>query len=227
MTTLENRNYVATPADITALVRQHDEAMTAQGTARATYLKALVATTQAELGSPVRQRGARAAKIAAEEIAKQVAAMEVVQQRFYAAVLQAIGEGPPAQRNARANFARTAASTLRRWIKAGNDVRALAAARVTKEALRITGAARRTASPTARRAERTANRFTDMVTELAKADKGAAIAALEAAMTRIASMLIALGQKPTTKPAEAMSEHKPFRTREGLFWPASVPAGTG
>jgi hypothetical protein len=224
MKTLEKRHFVVrTDADIIELVTKHDDALTARDTARATYLKALVATTQDELGVPVRLRAGRAAELSADDTAVHLTAFEKVQQRFYAAVLKAIGEGPPKERNARANFARSAASTLRRWIKAGNDIRALAAARVTKASLRVGGGAGRGTAPPARRVEQLAGRLTAGAEELAKTDKAAAITAVEAAMTRLATLLISMGGQPTRDPQRAIDEHRLFKTGSAVFWPATAP----
>ena len=222
MKTLESRHYVATETDIANLVATHDDALIARDTARATYLKALTATTIAELGAPVRLRAGKGATLSADDISNHVAAFEKVHQRFYAVVLKTIGEGPPKERNARANFARSAASTLRRWIKAGNDVRSLAPARVTKASLRVGGGAGRGGRPPARRVEAMAGRLTAGAEELAKTDKAAAIAAVEGAMTKLAALLVALGGQPTRNPQKAIDEHIPFKTGRNVFWPAAT-----
>lgn len=226
MKTLESRHYVATEADIAALVSTHDTALTARDTARATYLKALTATTISEIGAPVRLRAGKPAALTPEDTANHVAAFEKVHQRFYAVVLKSIGEGPPKERNSRANFARSAASTLRRWIKAGNDIRALAPARVTKASLRVGGGTGRPERPPARRVEVMAGRLTASAEELAKVDKEAAIAAVEGAMTKLAALLVSLGGQPTRNPQKAIDEHIPFKTGRNVFWPAApAPAG--
>lgn len=225
MKTLESRHYVATEADIASLVSTHDNALLARDTARATYLKALTATTIAEIGAPVRLRAGKPAVLSPDDTSSHVAAFEKVHQRFYAVVLKSIGEGPPKERNARANFARSAASTLRRWIKAGNDIRALAPARVTKASLRVGGGAGRAARPPARVVESLAGRLATSAEELAKVDKGAAIAAVDVAMTKLATLLVSLGVSPTKDPQKAIDEHRPFKAGHSVFWP-STASGT-
>lgn len=222
MKTLENRHFIATDSDIASIVTTHDDAIHSRDIARATYLKALVATTQHELGAPARLRTGKPAVLSADDIANHIASLEKVQQRFYAVVLKAIGEGPPKERNSRANFARSAASTLRRWIKAGNDVRALAAVRVTKASLRVGGGAGRPQAAPARRVEQLAGRLATNAEELAKTDKAAAIEAVEGAMTRLASLLITLGVQSTTNPQKAVDEHRPFKAGSNVFWPSTA-----
>jgi len=222
MKTLESRHFVATEADIATLVSTHDDALNARDTARATYLKALVATTIAELGASVRLRAGKPAVLSPDDTSNHVAAFEKVHQRFYVVVLKSIGEGAPKERNSRANFARSAASTLRRWIKAGNDIRALAPSRVTKAALRVGGGTGRTERPPARRVEAMAGRLATGAEELAKTDKAAAIAAVEGAMTRLATLLVSLGAPTTRNPQKAVDEHLPFKTGRNVFWPAAA-----
>jgi hypothetical protein len=223
MKSLETRHFVATEADIEALVSIHDDALVSRDTARASYLKALTATTISELGAAIRLRAGKPAVLGADDIANHVAAFEKVHQRFYAVVLKAVGEGAPKERNARANFARSAASTLRKWIKAGNDIRALAPMRVTKASLRVGGGTGRPGAQPARRVEQLAGRLATNAEELAKTDKPGAIAAVETAMTRLASLLVSLGGQPTRDPQKAIDQHLPFKVGRNVFWAAPNP----
>ncbi len=117
---IESAHYVATDMQIEQLTIQVTQGTAASGT----YLKALVGTTQAELKA--KRRG------------NPMAAMESVHERFYAAVLRSVAPGDVAmpERIRRATFARSSATTLRRYIEAGLNLRTLPASEVTKGMLR-------------------------------------------------------------------------------------------
>lgn len=168
------------------------------------YLKALVAGTQARLV----KAGKR------PETVTQLAALDLVAVPFYAAVLRgvvtdeiALGadlEAAEAQRrtrerNRRATFARSAKSTLVAWVKAGGDVRALAAATVGKSELRIaTVKAQAAREPAGAQIERAQRAILAAAAregpEEARAYLGAAIEALQDALDRL----------PGKKPGDGM-----------------------
>lgn len=132
---LESKHYIATPADIATLTRAYSEAIDASSNVRGHYFRALIATTQAELGSKPRQRSAEASPtLEAEGIRTQLAAVDAVHERFYAVVLDTVN-GNADERNRRSNFARSAVSTVRAYVRAGFDITLVAAARATKAAL--------------------------------------------------------------------------------------------
>ncbi len=111
---IESANYVATDSQIEQLANQATLGVTATGT----YLKALVATAQAELKA--KRRG------------------EAVHSRYYAAVLRGVGPASVEmeERVRRATFARTSATTLRRYLEGGGHLRTLSPHEVTKGMLR-------------------------------------------------------------------------------------------
>jgi len=111
---LERNGYVATDKDIEQLA----EAVQTGARGNATYLRVLVASVQVEIQS--------------KRKLKQMVALERTHERMYEIVKRALGE------QGNTIFARTAASTLRSWMRvAGNDVRELEPAEVTKTSLRV------------------------------------------------------------------------------------------
>lgn len=181
---LESRHYVATSDDVAALTRDIIDAQKKGGEGRATYLRALIATTQAELGQHPRQRTVSIGKLDAEERERQLKALEAVNARFYPIVVKAAREkitGPDRggrELNRRTTFARTSLSAIRRWVKAGNDITSLVAAKTTKASLAVVGR-RRGPSPKVlgNQTRRFGARLEKTLVTLAAADPEAAAAA--------------------------------------------------
>ena len=143
---LESKNYVATLEDVARLTRDVLTARKEAENGRATFLCAVIATTQAELGLNPRQRAAGSnGKLNAEEREEQLAALEAVGKRFYDVVVKTARElidtpdkgGRMLQK--RTAFARSSLSTVRKWIRHGGDITSLVAARTTKGSLYISG----------------------------------------------------------------------------------------
>lgn len=227
---LESKHYIATPADIAALARAYGEALTVSVNVRGHYLRALVATTQAELGSKPRLRtsGEESPSLDAEAVKTQLAALEAVHSRFYEIVLDNI-DGNADERNRRSGFARSAMSTVRGYIRAGFDITLVAAARITKAALAESVPTRRVrvASVTVlrRRADKTLAVLYKIGEQLSKADKALAVGVLEEALSKLGGMLSRLGVgKPVTDARRAIRERVPLKTRAGTFYPADRAA---
>jgi hypothetical protein len=144
-------NYVATDADVQQLAQQ----VVTGRTADATYLKVLVVATQS-------------AK--AKRNQSQLGHFELTADRLYQLVLAGVSapDMPKTEINRRATFARTSASALRRWLKAGGDVKSLDPLTVTKRSL---------APP---RPVRTGDRFERSI----QTHKGALLGAIEKMETR-------------------------------------------
>ena len=125
--TIVARNYAATDAEVTALAGGAAAGVAAAGT----YLKVLVAAVQGRLG-PIRRRRIGAVRVDA------MGALEAEHARLYALVLAGVGPSDldMRERNRRATFARTAASTIRAFIKGNGDVTSITPADVTKTQLR-------------------------------------------------------------------------------------------
>lgn len=229
MRTLEARSFVATPADVETLARQQ----IAGATVPATYLRVLIATTQSELGTEPRQRTTKVGKIDADTIQLHLTTLEAVHERFYAIVLRVAQETyrGARERNVATNFARTALSTLRSWMRAGHDIRDLAAARVSKESLRRATPRRSRAGPAPRtlirRVETMTQRLDAVVSAVPEAGRAEMRPAIEAAIQKLASYLMAWGGPAVREPVVAAREHRPLRTRAGTFWVTQTETGEG
>jgi hypothetical protein len=112
------KEFVTSTADVTKLAHAIINADASSAGGRATYLRSLLAATQAELGGKPVLRIQGRPKRPELELAAQT--FDKVADGFYAAVLTAVPEGLTAQeRQGKTSFARSAAATLRRAIKTG------------------------------------------------------------------------------------------------------------
>ncbi len=113
-----SKEFVTAPADITKLVTSIMSADDASTTGRSTYLRSLVAVVQQTLGGkPVLRVTGRPKR---PEIEAAAEAFEQANAVFYTAVLEAVPAGlDAAAKQSKTSFARSAAATLRRAIKAG------------------------------------------------------------------------------------------------------------
>lgn len=143
--TLESKHYVASEADIAKLTRMLSTSSTTLSFGRNCYLKALVATTQHMLsnGKAVRV-SAHGTKLKDDEIKAQLAVLMATHDRFYAVVTEtaaeAIGANVPdrgIEINRQTNFARTALSTARRYVKTGNSLLGLEIKQVSKTSMQV------------------------------------------------------------------------------------------
>jgi hypothetical protein len=228
--TLESRNYVATDADIIGLAGGMLKGQSATDSLPREYLRATIATTIAGLDAPQRARFGKVVKIDAAEQTRQLGELEKVIARFYPLVLKKYqDETPPGPKraeeiNSKTNWARGAHRDVRNWIRAGNDLRTVAAARAIKASLAVTPRVR-PPNPlrVKRRVERTSKDLVAGVMELATVDKAAAVAEIELLMNQLQSQLLELGtSKPTNDPKQAVAEHRPLRMKGrggALFMP--------
>jgi hypothetical protein len=141
---IEKKNYVATPADIEALAESQSNHLNAsRWQLPATYLRALIATTQHELGiKSIKREPVRPGD---EVIQQQLTALAKVQERFYEAVKRGAAKAPVSAedtrdpaivQNSRCVFARTSYSTLRNWLLRGRfGLEGLSPKQATKRAL--------------------------------------------------------------------------------------------
>ena len=227
---IERKNYVYTTAEIQDLARAGMEATAAVGETRQTYLRALVGTTQAEL------KGTKGATQA-----MQAKALLGVHKRFYAAVMQAIITPDIAQaprlsqeertrrsleRNRRSNFARSAHSTLQKWLKVGeNNLASLKAASVSKTQLIAATPRSETQRPVKfesvkAKVDALVGDILERSRELAKADPEQARAVLDSAL-QILALELFQGGGLTTSPQVAVRERRPLKAANTLFWPTA------
>lgn len=205
---IESKGYLATPADIGALTKAILAGQSAAEHGKGTYLKSLVAVTTEELGAPARAHAMKAPRLKAEGVVLQLTALEAVHKRFYEAVVAAASEhlppgksGRAKELNRRTNFARSAFSTVRGYIKAGNDVTALVAARVVKAALAVPRQVRAmTPKRLKTRVEKQAKDLVSTLIALGERDQRTAAAELETLMGQLTDQLAVItGVKPTAQ----------------------------
>lgn len=218
-----------TDDQVRMLTRQILQARVAAESGTGSYLQGLVHTVQVELGVTPRVNPVHIKKLTEEGIKVQLTALQAVHNRAYAIVLEVCAENllPGKTRaqelNRRSNFARTAMSVVRRWIRAGKDITCCAASKISKASLRVEVDRTRQASPRVltRRVEKGITELIDRATILAAVDKATAVVQLESALSKIVTMLSAIGAQPATKDAaRALAERIPFETKQGLFYPA-------
>lgn len=197
------QSYIGTPAEIRRLTSTILAASATFGEGQLTYLKMVVGTTIHELGAkPSKTRGrGRQPKLTDEVIKLQLAAAERVNERFYQAVLDAASEGLPRGAkeratllNRRTNFARSTISTVRGFIRAGNDITLVDPATCTKRSLTAERAARHPSLARMRRTVETRSKsLMASVLDLVDTDKVAAREEIELLMGQLANQLASLG----------------------------------
>ena len=183
---------------------------------RTSYLRLMVAATHAELAH---KRGT--------ETVVQLAALRAVHVRFYEIVLrEAEAHVPQGTRgrsvllHKRANFARTTLSALRNHVRAGADICALKAEKVTKGALSVREGPR---ILTPRRLRTVAERYSKGLLGafegLAEVDKPAAIEGLQAILAQVTKRLASLNRPTKRREAPHM-----MRTGDGAWFNRQQPA---
>jgi len=194
------------------------------------YLRLLVGDIQTDLGGSPRMRNARAARLTQEERGAHLKIVAAVNERFYAVVMEKAKELAPSgpdrakRLNAATNWARTIVRDVRTYVRAGNDLRALSAAKLLRVQLRVSIPPRPPTPAVLRR--RLVERGKEAVAaalELIDNDPIAARAELELLMAQLATQLLNLGgNKPTRDAQEAMTQHKPFRLKSTVFIPTET-----
>lgn len=217
------------PADIDRLAGEIIDSTQSALLGRGRYLKALIATTQAELGASPRQRNVKAARLTAAEVAEHLTAFQRVYERFHEVVVRVAAATVPAPDAEmicqRTGFSRSAGSTVRGYIRAGNDIRALAAHKATKAALATPVRKRKAnADVLRRRAERTAAELERIAKGLVSADREGAAETLRPILARIANAIGATSH-PARTIEKAAEDGAPFATKDAIFVPLPLPAG--
>jgi hypothetical protein len=227
---LESKNYVAAPEDIIAITRESLDATERSQEVRGTYLRALIGTTQNELGLAMGKRKRIQAPMTEEETKRQLEAMERVHERFYKSVLDVVTKHPIREEETgmkrevlysrRANFARSSKSTLRAWLLSANDIRTLTASKVTKYALTAEIVERRgpqqARAPSEKFLTRFATRIIDRVKKAQSTEQQVRL--LEVVIQQLVSGLLDMGVQTTTNLEEALRDHKLLQTQTGIVW---------
>lgn len=217
---IETSHFIATGTDIAKVAAQAIDGDIRATNARGVFFKSLIATTQHELGSPPRQRNVSTEKLNAEEVKGQLAAFEKVAKLFCGAVVEVakntVPDADSETLRSRTRFAYSAASTVRGYIRAGGDIRGIAAHKATKAAL---ATPQRKRKPNAEVLKRRAIALGAELERLAKSMTGEA--ARDALMPLLAKLATAAGV--TTRPArdaeEAASEHRPWQAKGVMYIP--------
>lgn len=225
--TIESKGFIATPNDITALTRAILAGQQAAASGTGTYLKALVATTTDELGAPARAHAGKGKRLKQEQIAAHLAALEAVHARFYEAVVEGASDNLPPGKdkarelNRRTNFARSSVSTVRGYIRAGNDITMLVAARVVKAALAVPRTIKPASAKRLRgRMEKQSKALVALAIALAEVDAVTAVGELELLMGQFADQVAAITHvRPVTDLKAAAKAHKPVRYGGTTFVP--------
>lgn len=225
------KTYIATPAEVKRLTLDILKAAQEAAEGPRTYLRLVVGTTIHELGAKALKRvGGRHPKLTPEESQRQLAALDAVNERFYAAVVEAAEQGLPPGRdrakllNRRTNFARSAVSTVRSYIRAGHDLRRIVVERCTKRSLQVERAVRPpTPARMRRRVEARSKAFITSLIELSETDKAAAIEEMQLAVGQITHQLMELGiATPVRDLRRAAEMGVPLRSAGGkLFVPVT------
>jgi hypothetical protein len=224
--TIETKNFIATASDIQKLAGAIIDGEQQGARGRGTYLKALIATTQAELGAAPRVRNGKGEKLSEKEVDEHLKALQKVFNNFHAAVLHVAKNtlpDPDAKLiRQRTGFSRSAGSTVRGFIRAGGDIRAVAAHRATKAAL-ATPRTRRRISPEAlqSRAQSLGSQLEQIVKSLNAVDKVRAQAVLAPILARLAQAT-GTTARGTRNPRKAIAERIPLHAKGGIFVP--IPA---
>jgi|SRR5579859_149481 len=228
---IEAKGYIAADSDVEQVTQSIVGATQAIEAGRGNYLKMLVANTIQALGTEPRKRqSGKQPKLDEDGTAKQLKALSDVHERFYAVVTKVVSAAVPAGKdraleiNRKTNFARTAMSVVRRWIKVGNDVTALIPKAVTKAQLAVAATPRAvSAQALATRAERDSKALVVTIMALADADKTKAIEELQLLMDQITTQLLELSTSgATTDMATAMRERRPLRVKKMVFIPTAT-----
>jgi hypothetical protein len=239
LTQIENANYLATADAIEKLAATRFDSQDLADRAQGAYFRAVLASTQRAIaGKPtLRVRKARGAgALSAPQIANHLEAFERVNTELYGAVIRGSVTPDVADsdslkteerrerslaRNRRTNYARTAASAIRGFIRGGGDVTRIPVGSATKSELLKRGMNATTGTPETR-IERAATRLMSAIETLGEEDEAAAREVLQATLKKSTELLAKMGGKTTTKPDRAMAEHLPLKTPAGTFYPAGV-----
>jgi hypothetical protein len=195
---------------------------------RGLYFQALILNTQAELGVAPRQRNAPAARLSEADTAAHLAAFETVAKRFLQCVVKVAKATVPvpdaAMLRQRTGFTRSAASTIRSYIRASNDITHVAAHKATKRSLAIPRRKRRYTVDAMRTQVATLGATLEQLARnLQAANRDIAHEAFGSLLARVAEAAGMMG--PVARdPAKAIAEGRSFHTNTGVFVPIDLAA---
>lgn len=232
---LEDKGYVASNQDIEEITQSALDANALMSAGRATYLRVLIGTTQQQLGIALGRRRSVPPPMDEAETARQLSALETVQDRFYPIVMKIV-EGRPLTDDERslerrlvyarrATFARTAKATIRAWILSGNNMKGLTASKATKYGLQAEIVKRRSPAQARAPSERFLDGVTRRLIERVKSARSSqeSIKLLEHVISQLVSGLVEMGVETTTKLEEAVAEGKLWQTQTGIVFASRAP----
>lgn len=211
---IERNKWVATEQQVETLAAAHLTADTQAQGVRGTYLRILIVAVQAQFGTVVRK-----AKI------DQLAVLEKVHERLYAAVLRGVTTADVADedglesgerrdralaRNQRSNFARSSKAALVSYVKHGGDIRTLKAGETSKGTLRSHGEAVDPATQIERMVYRARNTMVTAILREAETDPDSARARIEEVISTLQATLEQIGGEPVTEQAHQRTRAGPF-----------------
>lgn len=195
---------------------------------RSTILKGMVALTIKELGAAQRKNNAKAPQLDDQKRTAQLAAFEAVYAPIYEAVVRVAENTVPdpdeKELRSRTAFCRSAGSTVRSFIRAGNDITAVAAAKATKASLAVPRTRRKfTVEALRKRAERLTAELHAVLRNLQAANSEIAAPATASALASVVSVTDILGKASKDQTA-AVVNGAPFQTRTDVFVPVNLAA---
>jgi hypothetical protein len=191
--TIEKAHYVANEREVELLAAAHLACSEAAKKTDGAYLRILIAALQAEFG-------VKKHKLSQKDTHRHAEVLAEVHTRLYPAVMRGVTtpeveddehlgiderRARAAIRNARATFARSAASTLKGFIDAGGDVRGLDLQEVTKSALRTFMLAKAGVPPKMELVMAALHRVEKQVLKWVQEDPDQARAAIEECINRL------------------------------------------
>ena len=231
LVTIERKHYIVTEHDVELLGASHFNSDVLTRRSDGQYLRILIAAMKAKFGNG--HGAGRRRKLTEADAQEQGAFLAETHTRFYAAVLKGVTtpdceaderlsvdeqRARAAQRNARGGFARSAASTLQAFIRAGGDIRAVKLDTVTKGELRAfaRSVTRPEENERARAAHASVQRLTRDIEALAEDDPDAARLAVDeamAALEAIVARMVREGHKVLAPVVVAAPEAHPTATQ--------------
>lgn len=222
-TKIEKAHYVATEHDVELLSAAHLACNEATQRVDGSYLRILIATIQARFGGRGRRKAANA------DLGQHSTYLAETHTRLYPFVLKGVTTPEVADdetmsaeerraravvRNSRAGFARSAASTLQAYIRAGGDIRTIDVDVATKTALRAwTKAQAPDAKPRLGALQSAFGRVEREATAMVAEDPDAARGVIEECMERLQAILDDLAQ-PTAPTITQTLRSRPLHTRQ-------------
>lgn len=219
---IESKSYVASDHDVELLAAAHLACSDATKRADVSYLRILVASLQA------RFNGLRGRKKAPADLKEHSEYLAEIHTRLYAFVLKGVTtpevvdeetldadtrRARAGVRNGRAAFARSSASTLQLYIRAGGDVRGLQVADVSKAQLRAFAKSKAPPTPRNELVLTSLKRVESEVLALAEDDADAAREVVEECMERLQKILDGL-DKPDASTITQTLRARPVHTRQ-------------